>query len=163
MGLAKGLSVVSMLATLLAVVIIFTGQQDSAKSLIGTDDASRNETLSDSVLGKANLTKDSGQIEELLRATVLYSATEPVVTKKGLTAALESTRPDSGIGLPLDAGGTSVDVVKNKNGQQVAVLCVRPTVDYVCGAVDMDSRIQKTEVFNAPLGTQNIIFAKSIQ
>lgn len=161
MELAKGLSFISLFAALAALLIIVMGQQDNVKGLIGTDEKAREEVYSESFLGEANLTKDSGDIETLMRLAILDTSGFPEMSKAELQGMMIKDEPSIPLGQPIAKGGVSMDMVKNRRGESVVVFCSKPTVEYVCGAVNIISRTQQLQTYKV-LGKQHIALARSL-
>lgn len=161
MAIAKTLSIISLFAAIIAVVILITGNKSQVTGLLSPNENVREKAYSDSALGQANFTADKSSIENLLRSAALVTTSLNKTNRESLRVELLKDEPESGLDRPLSEGGTSIDLVNGKNGQ-VAVFCKKPTIEYICGAVNLTSKAQQVQTFMEPLNGKHLALGRNL-
>jgi len=124
------LSGFSILALLIAAVIVLTGNQQQANTFFGPS-----TTSSPSPVGKANTIAAAQEFSALYTDAQLELTSNPQDTVRELTAALAKDEPEYNVGQPIKSGGIAVGLFHLKQGTVIR-LCSFTSLEstYQCSA-----------------------------
>lgn len=131
----------SLLALVIALAIVLTGQKTQVESLLApgdANDATRSKAASDSVVGEGQLGKASSELGTLVREAIINTAGSTTVSDAAtLEEDLIAAEPSIPLGQPIDDGGYQMSVAA---GGKVVIFCARPNYYSVCAGVNLASR-----------------------
>lgn len=136
--MARGLGYASLLALLVALVIVMTGQQSEIQSLVAPGKGgahARSKAFAASPIGKAKTADALTSLQSLLTASIYDNVGSTIVDKTTLIPQLKEDVPEAKLGKPLTRGGSDLHVIKGN----YLIVCSKPAY-YVCAGMDLRTR-----------------------
>lgn len=134
----------SLLALLVALIVVLAGQQAQVRDLLEPGDqgnVSRSKAASDSVIGQGDEAAVNSDLQTLVQEAIYQRVGEDGAGDgHKLQLAISRSEPQIPLGKPLSMGGISLKVFGS--GGSSVVFCAKPDYYFVCQSINLETRQQ---------------------